>query len=317
MLRLYLVRAWRRRPELRRPFAGSAIRLVNQGTAALVAAAAIVLVAHALLPSGWAPIATSDVLLLLTVVLLGFAWRALELVLRRKAERNEGWANVLVPSLVLSKAAVIVVGALLLIKGLFPHANLTLLWTSFGVGGVAVALALNDTLSNLFAGFYLLLDQPVRAGDLVTLNTGETGYVQHIGWRSTRLRPLNNTVIVIPNGMLAKATITNHNLPDRTAQTTLEVAVGYENDPERIQEILLAEAVASRAECPQILDSPAPAVAFAPGFRPTSINFTVIVYTSDFTASFAAAAAMRKRILRRLRQEGIAFPPPTNTVAQL
>lgn len=317
VLRPYVVRLWRRGPEESRPFAGHAIRLANQATAVLVTAAALALVAHMILPASWALSATSDLLLLLAVVALVFGWRALEIVLRRQAERNEGWANVLAPSLVLSKAAVIVAGALILVKGLFPLANLTLLWTSFGVGGVAVALALNDTLSNLFAGVYVLLDQPVRTGDLVTLGTGETGYVQRIGWRSTRLRQLNNTVVIIPNSTLAKAIITNHNLPDRTAQMTLEVAVGYENDPERIEAILLEEAVAARADCPRILELPAPSVAFSPGFRPTSINFTIVAYTSDYSGIFAAAAVIRKRVHRRLRQEGIAFPPPTNTVAQI
>ncbi len=316
--RLYMVGAWARgrRAGSARPFLDATVRLVNQITAVLAVTAVVLLFVHLMLPARWAAAATSDVFLLLAVVLLAYAWRSVEIVLRRQADRDQGWANVLAPALVLSKAAVIVVGGLILIKGLFPGLRLTLIWTTFGVGGLAAALALNDTLSNLFAGLYVLLDQPVRAGDLITLNTGETGYVQHIGLRSTRLRQLNSTVAVIPNSVLAKATIINHNLPDPTAQMTLEVAVGYEHPPERIEALLLEETNAARADCPRILREPAPSVTFSPGFQPTSMHFTIIAYTSDYSGTFAAAAAIRRRLYHRLKAEGIPFPPPTNTFAR-
>jgi small-conductance mechanosensitive channel len=314
-VRLQLQRSWARQAEgPARPYAQALVHVANGVTVTLVAGALAVALAQLALPGSWRAAATSDLLLLLGLALLYFTWRAAEVLVRRQAARHAGWANVQNPLLVLLRAAALVAGALVALKGLFPGVRLTAIWTTLGVGGVAVALALGDTLSNLFAGFYVLLDQPVRIGDLVALDSGETGYVQHVGWRSTRLRALNGTVVILPNTKLAKATITNHDLPDRTAQFTLEVAVGYEHDPEHIEQLLLEEVRAACAECDRLLAQPAPSVSFSPGFRPTGMHFTVVAYAVDYPSTFAAAAAIRKRVYRRFRAEGVAFPPPTQIV---
>ena len=87
--------------------------------------------------------------------------------------------------------------------------------TALGVGGLAVALALQDTLSNLFSGFYVAVAGQVRLGDYIKLNTGEAGYVTDIGWRSTTIRELANNLIIVPNSKLSQAIVTNYHLPDR------------------------------------------------------------------------------------------------------
>jgi small-conductance mechanosensitive channel len=81
--------------------------------------------------------------------------------------------------------------------------------TALGIGGLAAALALQDTLSNLFGGFHLLADQPVRIGDLIRLENGMEGVVEDIGWRSTRIRSLSKDLIVVPNAKLAQSILTN------------------------------------------------------------------------------------------------------------
>ena len=87
--------------------------------------------------------------------------------------------------------------------------------TALGVGGLAVALALQDTLSNLFAGFYVAIARQVRLNDYIKLNTGEEGYVTDITWRSTTIRTLGNNLIIIPNAKLAQAVVTNYYLPEK------------------------------------------------------------------------------------------------------
>src|SRR5207244_1958155 len=82
------------------------------------------------------------------------------------------------------------------------------------IGRFAVAVALQDTLGNFFAGLYLQADRPVRIGDYVRVDTGDEGTVMHIGWRSTRLRTLTNNTVVLPNERLSKAVVTNYSLPD-------------------------------------------------------------------------------------------------------
>jgi len=105
------------------------------------------------------------------------------------------------------RAFVVVVGGLVLLG----HAGvaITPLVTALGIGGLAAALALQDTLSNLFGGFHLLVDQPVRVGDLIRLENGMEGVVEDIGWRSTRIRSLSKDLIVVPNAKLAQSILTN------------------------------------------------------------------------------------------------------------
>lgn len=92
--------------------------------------------------------------------------------------------------------------------------SLTAVWTTLGVGSVAIALALQDTLSNFFAGVYVRLDSPVRVGDYIRLDGGNEGFVVQIGWRSTRIRTLPNNIAVVPNAKLASAVITNYSMAE-------------------------------------------------------------------------------------------------------
>jgi small-conductance mechanosensitive channel len=107
----------------------------------------------------------------------------------------------------LIRTFVIVVGGLVLLGHL--GIAITPLVTALGIGGVAVALALQDSLANLIAGFHLLADTPVRVGDAVRLENGMEGVVEDIGWRSTRIRHASNDLIIVPNAKLAQSILTN------------------------------------------------------------------------------------------------------------
>src|ERR1041385_6390556 len=112
----------------------------------------------------------------------------------------------------LAQAAVLILGIMVLLG---PYVTrLTPILTALGVGGLAVALALQDTLSNLFAGFYVAVAGHIRLGDYIKLNTGEEGHVTDIGWRSTIIRALAHNLIIIPNRTLAQANVTNFHLPE-------------------------------------------------------------------------------------------------------
>ena len=110
--------------------------------------------------------------------------------------------------------------------------SLTAVWTTLGVGSVAVALALQETLSNFFSGLYLLADRPVSPNDYIKLDSNQEGYVLRIGWRSTILRTLGNNYVVIPNSTLAKAIITNYSAPETRMSYSLPVSVAYGTDPQ-------------------------------------------------------------------------------------
>src|SRR5438034_7869296 len=111
-----------------------------------------------------------------------------------------------------ARGVVFAVGLLVLLDAL--GIQITPILTALGVGGLALALALQDTVSNLFAGAHLLADKPIRVGDYVKIADTVEGYVVDIGWRSTRVRMLQNTVVVVPNKKVAESVITNYDLPE-------------------------------------------------------------------------------------------------------
>jgi small-conductance mechanosensitive channel len=213
----------------------------------------------------------------------------------------------------LAELAVVILGMLLLLKYVL-QAEVTPILTALGVGGLAVALALQDTLSNLFAGFYVAVARQVRLGDYIKLNTGEEGYVADIGWRSTTIRALAQNLIIIPNNKLAQAIVTNYYLPEKRLWASLQVGVSYSSDPDRIERVLLEVAQQGAQEIPGMLAEPAPSVAFDPGFGEWALGFTVNYQVAEFGQQFSVRNELRKRIARRFREEGIEIPFPTRTI---
>jgi small-conductance mechanosensitive channel len=186
--------------------------------------------------------------------------------------------------------------------------------TALGVGGLAVALALQDTLSNLFAGFYVAIARQVRLNDYIKLNTGEEGYVNDITWRSTIIRTLNQNMIIVPNAKLAQAIVTNYYLPEKRLAISVTVSVSCDSDTDLVERVLLEEAVKASGEIPGMLADPAPSVAFEPGFGESSLGFSVNCSVAEFAEQFRVRQQLRKRILRRFLQEKIEMPYPTRTI---
>jgi small-conductance mechanosensitive channel len=212
----------------------------------------------------------------------------------------------------LAQGTVLLVGALGILR-LFGVGIAPLL-TALGVGGLAVALALQDTLSNLFAGFYVAVARQVRLGDYIKLNTGEEGYVADITWRSTIIKSLAANLIIVPNTKLAQAIVTNYHLPDKPMSASLQVSVSYDADPDAVLRALLEVAVQGARQIPGMLAEPAPSAAFDPGFGDSGMGFTVGFWVEEFAGQFAVRNELRKRILLRFRADGITIPFPTRTV---
>jgi small-conductance mechanosensitive channel len=206
----------------------------------------------------------------------------------------------------LVKLGVSIAGILVLLDTL--HISVAPILTALGVGGIAVALALQDTLSNLFAGFYVSIAGQVRVGDYIRLETGNEGYVVDISWRSTTLRALPNNMIVVPNSKLAQVIVTNYNLPEKRMGFGIPVSVSYDSDIDQVERVLLEVARESAAEIPGLLADPAPSVRFIPGFGPSSLDFTLGFQVAEFVDQYAVQSELRKRIFRRFRQEGIEIP---------
>ena len=192
--------------------------------------------------------------------------------------------------------------------------SVTPILTALGVGGIAVALALQDTLSNFFAGFYVSLAGQVRVGDFVKLESGEDGFVTDIGWRSTTLRALPNNLIVIPNNKLAQSIVTNFYLPEKRMSLLISIGVSYSSDPDHVENVLIDVVTASAGDIPGLRKDPAPFVRFIPGFGDCSLDFTLICQVDEYTDQYLVQHELRKRIFKRFRKEGIEIPFPIRTI---
>ncbi len=210
------------------------------------------------------------------------------------------------------KATILVIGFLIALTDL--GISIAPLITALGVGALAVALALQDTLANLFAGVHILMEKSIRIGDFVRLETGQEGYVDDITWRSTRVRMLPNNMVVIPNSKLAQSVVTNYSLPDRRMAVAILVGVSYSSDPDKVARVLVEEAKKAVGEVPGLLADPAPSASFIPGFGQSSLDFTLGCYVREFTDQFSVQHELRKRIFKRFKEEGIEMPFPTRTV---
>ena len=212
----------------------------------------------------------------------------------------------------LAQISVVILGSLILLNHF--KVSLTPILTALGVGGLAVALALQDTLSNLFGGFYVAVAGQVRLGDYVKLNSGEEGYIADIGWRCTTLRATTNNMIIVPNAKLAQAIVTNYSLPEKRMSANFVVTVGYDCDPDAVEHLLADVVKHAVSEVPGMLDDPEPAVAFEPGFGESGMAFTLTFHVTEFAKQGPVRNELRRRVLRRFRADGIGIPYPSRTV---
>lgn len=210
------------------------------------------------------------------------------------------------------KGTILVIGFLIILSVL--GISITPLITALGVGGLAVALALQDTLANLFAGIHILVEKSIKVGDFIRLETGQEGYVEDITWRTSRIRMLPNNMVIIPNSKLSQSIVTNYYLPEKRMALLIPVSVSYSSDPEKVERILIEEAKRGVGEIPGLLRDPEPFVRFIPGFGDSSLDFTLICQVQEFVDQYLAQHELRKRIFKRFQEEGIEIPFPHRTV---
>ena len=187
--------------------------------------------------------------------------------------------------------------------------------TAAGVGGMAVALALQETLANIFSGLHLILSKQLRIGDYIRLGTGEEGRVTDITWRFTTIIPLGaSNTIVIPNKTIAGANITNFSLPTQSINVKIPVGVSYDSDLAHVERVTIetAKEVLARVD-----NNPnaAPLVRFTT-FGDSSIDFLVILPSSVFDHQGLIQHEFIKALTERYRTEGIDIPYPIRTLIQ-
>ncbi len=182
--------------------------------------------------------------------------------------------------------------------------------TALGVGGLAVALALQDTLSNLFSGLYIVLAKRIRVGDYVKIESGHEGTVNDITWRHTTILQLNNNLIIVPNVKMAQSIVVNYTVVNPHTSVGIGVSVAHGTDIDLLDAVVLDTARMARTEIEGMKPDADPVLRFNPGFSPSSMDFTLYVEITSFESQFAVTDALRRRLVRRLAEEGIHLANP-------
>ncbi|MFJ9868001.1 mechanosensitive ion channel family protein [Streptomyces sp. NPDC101165] len=212
----------------------------------------------------------------------------------------------------ITRVLVLAIGFLVVLQTL--GISIAPLLTALGVGGLAVALALQDTLANLFAGVHILASKTVQPGDYIRLSSGEEGYVVDINWRQTTVRQLSNNLVVVPNGQLAKTNMTNFTRPEQQLTILVQVGVSYDSDLDHVERVTTEVIAETMTEITGALPDHEPAIRFHT-FGDSRIGFTVILGVGEFSDQYRIKHEFIKRLHRRYRAEGIRIPSPTRTVA--
>jgi small-conductance mechanosensitive channel len=233
------------------------------------------------------------------------------LVLRNVEGRYEALHNVKQPIELFTKILFVTVGGMIILDNL--GISLTPLLTTLGIGSLAVAIALQDTLGNFFGGLYLKADRPIEVGHYVRLDSGEEGYVERIGWRNTRIRMLPNNMVIVPNSKLAQSNITNFYLPDRELAVLVQVGVHYDSDLRKVEAVTCQVAKETMEKVTGGVASFNPFIRYHT-FGDWSVNFTVILRGHEFVDNFLIKHEFIKKLHERYRSEGITIPFPIRTL---
>ncbi len=207
--------------------------------------------------------------------------------------------------------AVIAAGAVVALSQL--GVEITPVLAALGVGSLALGLALQPTLTNLFAGFNLSLGQRIRVGDLVRLESGQEGEVVDIGWRSTEIRAVTDNVILVPNAKLSELIVTNFSFPRSELAVPIEFGVSYESDLAHVERVLLEVGREVLTRVPGAVVGYEPIVRFK-GFGESAIAVSCVLRAQTYNDRVVIIDAFVRRVHVRFAEEGIEIPFPQRVV---
>jgi len=261
------------------------------------------------LPEKVQVVASGALFVVNVVILANIGYRLLDEMLGRYGSRVAGaeMSRQLIP-LVQKICSIFLIGTALIIVLKHFNYDILSLVTALGVGSLAIGLAAKDTLANMISGFTLMIDRPFRIGDRIQLGT-QVGDVVDIGLRSTKIKGGDNTYLIIPNAELCNSTLINQAFPDIRGKGRINLGIGYDAEPERAKELLVATA----AGVPGVLADPAPE-AYCTGFGDSSLTLALFFWTSHYDQLFAVTDRINCAVHKSFHDNGITIPCSTRTV---
>ena len=224
-------------------------------------------------------------------------------------QKTEGLSPSLLSNLV--RIVVITFGILMILQSI--GISITPILATLGIGGLAVALAFQDTLSNLFSGLYLIISGQVRTGDYVRLGTGEEGYISDITWRNTTIKELANNLIIVPNTKLSSAIFKNFHLPAQEISMQIPVPVSYDSDLEKVERVTLEVAKEVMQNVPGGIPEFEPFIRYQE-FKEFELSLVVFLRVEEFFGQGLVKHEFIKKLHKRYQEERIDIPYPSRNV---
>ena len=209
------------------------------------------------------------------------------------------------------KITIYVIGLLIILDSV--NISIAPMLTALGVGGLAVSLALKDTLSDVFAGLHILLSKKVQPGDFVSLDSGEMGYIQNITWRNTKMLERTNNILHIPNTKLSSAIVKNYDSGDPSFSVKVFMGVDYNSDLEHVERVSLEEANKIHTDMEETNKLSQPSFKFR-GFGESSIDFAIYFRGNKYGDQNPIIHQFIKNIHKRFKEEKIHIPFPIRTI---
>lgn len=237
-----------------------------------------------------------------------FEWYMEEVAAKTDTKMDEG----MIP--LINKIIIIIVYVIAIVMILGDLGiEITPLIASLGIGGLAIALALQDTLSNFFSGLYMGIDKPIKVGNFIELENGLKGYVDKISWRATRIKMLGNNYVIIPNRKLADSIITNYDQPQQLLSVLVNVGVAYDSDLEEVEKITIDVARKVLSETEGGVRDIEPFIRYNE-FGDSAIKFTVIMKAKQFVDKYLITHNFIKELTRAYRENNITIPFPQTSL---
>lgn len=240
------------------------------------------------------------------------AVRIVRVLLHAKAAAQDRWRPLAVTGSRVIALIVYVVAFLVVIN--HYGIEITPILTTLGIAGLAVALALQDTLANVFSGIWIQTQRSMQPGHYIRLEDQKLeGFVDDVGWRTTKVRTLPGNLVVIPNQAVAKSTITDFSSPEPKMGTSITVVTGFEADPERVVPMMLEECMAAADEVSFILKEPAPAARLNKAVD-NGWEYWMSIWVPHYYDQWNAQGYVLNRIRKRFLDEGIRMPYPIHEI---
>lgn len=191
------------------------------------------------------------------------------------------------------------------------HFNIDIfsLVTALGIGSLAIGMAAKDTLAHMISGFTIMLDRPFRIGDRIQLIGGQLGDVIDIGLRSTKIKTLDNQLLIIPNSDLCNTMLTNQAFPNVRVKGRINISVAYGSDVDMVKSLLVSTAL----EIDTVLAEPLPE-AFLVSFGDFALNMSLFFWVEDYATLFATTDSVNTAIIKRFRENNVEIPFPVRTI---